>query len=165
MGQQEGGFLEAGERDGESTGSTRPTGIEVDKLEESSTKKNDDQKIEQLTKKVSKQDEKTGEQGKRARGMAASTEVSDEERVQHELTHTPFRAWCPCCMRARGRNTSHLKNQGINPGPTSFDCRSLFKVGEIAVHVNRTSRAQELSTQANVFFFGSRAQRKEQIDN
>ena len=40
--------------------------------------------------------------------------VSDKEREAHELTHTPFRAWCPYCVRARGRSTSHLKNQGIN---------------------------------------------------
>ena len=38
--------------------------------------------------------------------------VSDKEREEHELTHTPFRAWCPCCVT--GRNTSHLKNQGVN---------------------------------------------------
>ena len=30
------------------------------------------------------------------------------------MAHTPFRVWCPYCVRARGRNTSHLKNHGIN---------------------------------------------------
>ena len=40
--------------------------------------------------------------------------VSDKEREEHELTHTPCRAGCRFCMSARGRNTSHLKNQGIN---------------------------------------------------
>ena len=57
MGQQEGGFLEATERAGESTGSIRP---EVNKLEEEDAFKIHDQKIEvQKKMKVSKQDEKT----------------------------------------------------------------------------------------------------------
>ena len=46
--------------------------------------------------------------------MTAPMKWSDKEREEHELTHTPFRAWCPFCVRARGRNTSHRKNQGIN---------------------------------------------------
>ena len=46
--------------------------------------------------------------------MTAPIKVSDREREEHGLTHTPFRAWCPYCVRARGRNTSHLVNQGIN---------------------------------------------------
>ena len=43
MGQQEGGFLEAGERGGESTGSMRPMGREVDKPEEEDAFKFDDE--------------------------------------------------------------------------------------------------------------------------
>ena len=46
--------------------------------------------------------------------MIAPMKVADKELEEHELTHTPFSAWCPYCVRARGRNTSHLKNQGIN---------------------------------------------------
>ena len=46
--------------------------------------------------------------------MTAPMKVSDREREEHELTHTPFRAWCPYCVRARGRNAGHFKNQGID---------------------------------------------------
>ena len=35
--------------------------------------------------------------------------VSREEWEQHELTHTPFRSWCPHCVRARGRNSPHQR--------------------------------------------------------
>ena len=35
--------------------------------------------------------------------------VSQEERDQHELTHTPYRAWCRHCVRGRGRNTPHRR--------------------------------------------------------
>ena len=43
MGQQEGGILEAGERAGESTGSTRLMGMEVDKPEEEDAFKFDEE--------------------------------------------------------------------------------------------------------------------------
>ena len=39
--------------------------------------------------------------------LRAPHRVSREEREQHELTHIPYRAWCPFCVRARGRNTPH----------------------------------------------------------
>ena len=38
--------------------------------------------------------EEEGEEGRRAKGMTTPMKVSDKEREEHELTHTPFRAWC-----------------------------------------------------------------------
>ena len=58
--------------------------------------------------------EDEGEEGRRAKGMTVLMKVSHKGREEHELAHTQFRAGCPYCMRARGRNTSHLKNQDIN---------------------------------------------------
>ena len=52
-----------------------------------------------------------GEEGRLARGITAPMRVSDREREEHELTHTPYRAWCPYCVRARGKNTSHRKSK------------------------------------------------------
>ena len=88
--------------------------IEVDKPEEEDAFKSDDEEPrpedrsagEEEGEQAGREDE--GEEGRRAKG------VSDKEREEHELTHTPFRALCTCCVRARGRNTSHLENQGIN---------------------------------------------------
>ena len=41
----------------------------------------------------------------------APIRVSKAEREAHEVTHVPFRSWCPYCVRGRGRNTPH-KNRG-----------------------------------------------------
>ena len=120
MGQQEGGFLEAGERAGESTGSIRSVGMEFDKLEEEDAFKFEDERQQPEDRSAGEEEgeqagrEDDGEEGSRAKGMTAFMELSDKEREEHELTHTPFRAWCPYCVRARGRNMSHLKNQDIN---------------------------------------------------
>ena len=114
------GFVEAGERAGESTGSIRPMGVEVGKPEEEDAFKFDeeDPRPEDLSAEEDEGEqagrEEECEEGRRAKGMTTPMKVSDKEREEHELTHTPCRAWCPYCVRARGRNTSHLKNQGIN---------------------------------------------------
>ena len=52
-----------------------------------------------------------GEEGRSARKIPAPQRVSSREREEHELTHTPYRGWCPYCVRGRARNTPHL--QGV----------------------------------------------------
>ena len=32
-----------------------------------------------------------------------------EERREHELTHIPYRNWCPHCIRGRGKDLDHRK--------------------------------------------------------
>ena len=32
-----------------------------------------------------------------------------EERDRHECTHMPYRAWCPVCVEAKGREDKQLK--------------------------------------------------------
>ena len=37
--------------------------------------------------------------------------VTKEEREAHEVTHTPFRSWCPYCVRSRARNSPHKSRE------------------------------------------------------
>ncbi len=54
-----------------------------------------------------------GEEGRRSKGLTAPMKVSKEEREEHERTHTPYRAWCPVCVKARGRATPHMKSKTV----------------------------------------------------
>ena len=38
------------------------------------------------------------------KGLKVPGEPSSSERKQHELTHLPFRDWCPHCVKAKGRH-------------------------------------------------------------
>ena len=38
------------------------------------------------------------EEGRRGRAMPSPPVVSRKEREEHELTHLPFRSWCPQCI-------------------------------------------------------------------
>ena len=50
-----------------------------------------------------------GEEGREAKPARTLAKVSEEERERHELTHTPFRAWCKFCVMGRGQNESRRK--------------------------------------------------------
>ena len=52
-----------------------------------------------------------GVEERKPRIMRAPFQVSKEEREAHEATHTPYRAWCPYCVRARGRNSPHRSRE------------------------------------------------------
>ena len=52
-----------------------------------------------------------GEEGRQSKGLKAPMKVSKVEREEHERTHTPYRAWCPICVKARGRATPHMKGK------------------------------------------------------
>ena len=42
-----------------------------------------------------------GEEGRKPVSMRSPENVSQAERDEHNLTHTPYRNWCPHCVRAR----------------------------------------------------------------
>ena len=52
-----------------------------------------------------------GEEGRTSVGIRAPQRVSKAEREEHERTHTPYRGWCPYCVKGRGRNTPHMRGQ------------------------------------------------------
>ena len=53
--------------------------------------------------------EEEGEEAREAVAAPAPLAPSRMEKEMHELTHTPYRSWCPHCVRMRGRNTAHKK--------------------------------------------------------
>ena len=49
------------------------------------------------------------EEGQGSKGLVAPARVSQAEREEHERTHTPYRAWCPYCVRGWGYKAAHKK--------------------------------------------------------
>lgn len=48
---------------------------------------------------------------RRARGNLIPPGPSHPERRQHELTRSPFRAWCHCCVSGRGTENPHAQGK------------------------------------------------------
>ena len=74
-------------------------------------------------------------------------EPTKEERVEHELTHLPYRSWCRHCVRGRGKQMPHHEGaQDTNMSEVHMDFAFLgreedpFKTLTVLVAKERTSR-------------------------
>ena len=45
---------------------------------------------------------------------------TEEERLEHEKTHIPYRNWCPHCVRGRGKDLDHRKGLEEERGLSEF---------------------------------------------
>ena len=64
---------------------------------------------------VQGEDEEHPQQAKPARGLTAPAQPTQQERAEHELTHLPFRSWCPTCVANKGRADNHPKQKSKMP--------------------------------------------------
>ena len=49
----------------------------------------------------------THEEGKFVKRLIDPRLPTEEEVAQHELTHLPYRNWCPACVKAKGKDLDH----------------------------------------------------------
>ena len=82
------------------------------------------QKIEARLKEIEgeeKREREEEEQGRQPATRRTPAEPTRKEIEEHELTHTPFRSWCPQCVQGRGRQNAHKTNkEGEEKGLPSF---------------------------------------------
>lgn len=58
------------------------------------------------------QDEDDGEYGQiRPKSLNAPYTPSRQERVEHDLTHCPYRSWCEHCVHGKGVSHGHFQRQ------------------------------------------------------
>ena len=56
------------------------------------------------------------EEGRMPQQMPAPQHVSQSEREEHEITHTPYRTWCKFCVQGRGRKSPHSHQDNATRG-------------------------------------------------
>ena len=56
------------------------------------------------------------EEGRMPRRLPAPHHVSQAERDEHEVTHTPYRTWCRFCVQGRGRKSPHSHQDNTTLG-------------------------------------------------
>ena len=55
------------------------------------------------------------QEARRARGRPQPTQPTKQEMDEHSLTHTPYRSWCPICVRAKGKQDAYKQQQSKQP--------------------------------------------------
>ena len=77
-------------------------------------------------------DEEEPQQAKTAKGLPQPAQPTAQERAEHELTHMPFRSWCPACVANKGRADNHPKQTSKMP-VVQFDFCYFKTAGEQTV--------------------------------
>ena len=54
-------------------------------------------------------------EAKKAQGLPALPQPTEQERLEHELTHLPYRSWCPVCVQSKGRSDNRPKQSSKSP--------------------------------------------------
>ena len=60
-------------------------------------------------------DEQEPQQARAAKGLPQPAQPTAQERAEHELTHLPFRSWCPTCVANKGRANNHPRQRSKLP--------------------------------------------------
>ena len=60
---------------------------------------------------IEAKEETTGgeDEARRVKPVLDPTLPSAAEAREHQLTHLPYRSWCPVCVRNRGREAAHRR--------------------------------------------------------
>ena len=51
----------------------------------------------------------------RARGLRQPQQPTPQQIAEHNLTHLPYRNWCPICVQGKGRQDNYKKQQSRQP--------------------------------------------------
>ena len=57
-----------------------------------------------------------GEEGARWRRIGDPRLPTEKEVEEHNLTHVPYRNWCPHCVRGLGKDLDHRKSLDASQG-------------------------------------------------
>jgi hypothetical protein len=60
-------------------------------------------------------DPEEAQEARRAPGIPAPQQPTNQEKLEHELTHLPYRNWCPICVQSKGQQNNHPKQTTKQP--------------------------------------------------
>ena len=66
------------------------------------------------------------EEGEQARTMNVGHKPSVEEVNMHNLTHIPFRSWCPFCVAGKAKDNPHNRVEDQEAGVNIIDMDYMF---------------------------------------
>ncbi|CAE7562226.1 unnamed protein product [Symbiodinium sp. CCMP2592] len=77
----------------------------------------------------------------RPRGLRAPRNPTAQERAEHELTHTPYQAWCEKCVEGKAREDPHRRREPSDDPVTPLVTMDVEEEASLATVLNLTDRA------------------------
>ena len=72
-------------------------------------------------------------QAARARAVPTPKQPTAQERMEHNLTHLPYRTWCPICTKSKGRQDNHPPRQSSKQPVVQVDFTYIKAYGDFQV--------------------------------
>ncbi|CAE7832753.1 RE2 [Symbiodinium sp. CCMP2592] len=73
----------------------------------------------------------------RPRGLRAPRNPTEQERAEHELTHTPYQAWCEKCVEGKAREDPHRRREPSDDPVTPLVTMEPHRQGLVEQFVDR----------------------------
>ena len=61
------------------------------------------------------EEDEDNQQAIKARATSMPKQPTEHEIMEHNLTHVPYRSWCPICIQGRGRSDAHPQRSSSRP--------------------------------------------------
>ena len=61
------------------------------------------------------EDDEDNQQAIKARATSLRKQPTEQEIMEHNLTHMPYRSWCPICVQGHGRSDAHPQKSSSRP--------------------------------------------------
>ena len=58
---------------------------------------------------------KTTNKGRATSMISMPRQPAEQEIMEHNFTHMPYRSWCPICIQGRGRSDAHPQRSSSRP--------------------------------------------------
>ena len=86
------------------------------------------------------------EEGEQAKTMNVGHKPSVEEVNMHNLTHIPFRSWCPFCVAGKAKDNPHRGVEDQEAGVNIVDMDYMFLSGKepsVEVGIDQVSEDED----------------------
>jgi len=70
-----------------------------------------------------------------AKVLPSPSPPSRQEMLEHNITHMPFRNWCPHCLAGKAKSTKHMQGAGLGVSETPIISMDYMFMGDKSAEV------------------------------
>ena len=78
-----------------------------------------------------------------AKVLPSPSPPSRQEMLEHNITHMPFRNWCPHCLAGKAKSTKHMQGAGLGVSETPIISMDYMFMGDKNTDVNEEDAEED----------------------
>ena len=81
-----------------------------------------------------------------AKVLPSPSPPSRQEMLEHNITHMPFRSWCPHCLAGKAKSTKHMQGAGLGVSETPVINADYMFMGNKSRNASDDDGEEEIQT-------------------